>query len=469
MREKDRLFLVEGVRGVLEALASEADVIDVFHVELASDRLSRLRTAAGAAGANVLLVSDEVMAHLTSTVTPQGVVAVARFVDVALADLPEEPGVVPVLVEVRDPGNAGTILRSADASGAGAVVFSSSSVDVYNPKTVRASAGSLFHLPVVRDAGLRETVGLLRDRGFRILAAAADGETPVDEVDLSGTAAILLGNEARGLGPDAVAAADATVRVPIEGGAESVNLAAAATVILFEAARQRRGGNALAQIVAGAAHDLRSPITAVRGLGSTLLSRWDRLSDEQRLAMLEGVVADANRMGMIVTELVDAARIASRRLRLAPEPTDLWRLAQEGASDFERCGSGAVEARRLDGEEPGPEGRSGPVVWLDPVRIRTVLFALMEAAAWWGEAGPVHVDVGADGGPFLEVWREATSLDPATAAALFHPRKPGSGGGTKVGLYVAAALAQAHGTRIVVGTGDAIRFRLSFPPSSRTG
>ena len=124
---------------------------------------------------------------------------------------------MPVLVEVRDPGNAGTVLRSADASGAGAVVFTRGSVDVYNPKTVRATAGSLFHLPVVREADLEETLSVLRARGFAVLAADAEGPGSVFETDLSGPVAVLFGNEAHGLSPEVRALADATVRVPITG------------------------------------------------------------------------------------------------------------------------------------------------------------------------------------------------------------------------------------------------------------
>jgi RNA methyltransferase, TrmH family len=239
MREKDRRFLVEGAQGVGEALASGAPVREIFVSPDSEDRLHDVLAAARSAGVAVHRVSAEVMGHLTSTVTPQGVVAVSEFIDEPLRSLDHVAGVVAVLVEVRDPGNAGTILRSADASGAGAVVFSRSSVDVYNPKTVRASAGSLFHLPVVREVEPAEAVGRLRQRGFAVLAASADGEASVYEVDFARPTAVLFGNEAHGLPARAVDLADRSVRVPIHGWAESLNLAAAATLVLFEAARQR--------------------------------------------------------------------------------------------------------------------------------------------------------------------------------------------------------------------------------------
>ena len=149
-RESDGRFLVEGPQGVREALASGGLVDVVIHSGPSDD----LAEAARRAEVETVHVSEEVMSRLTSTVTPQGVVAVVRFVHVGLEALPPEPACVAVLHSVRDPGNAGTVMRSADAAGADAVVFSATSVDVYNPKTVRASAGSLFHLPVVRGPDL---------------------------------------------------------------------------------------------------------------------------------------------------------------------------------------------------------------------------------------------------------------------------------------------------------------------------
>ena len=181
MREKDRRFLVEGSQAVMEALSSGAPVRELFYSSGADAKLEGILDAARQAGVKVESVSEEVMGHLTSTVTPQGLVAVADYVDVPLEAIPAEHGCVPILFEVRDPGNAGTILRSADAAGATAAVFTRSSVDVYNGKTVRATAGSLFHVPVVRDVEARQAVAELRQRGFAILASTASGEASVYE------------------------------------------------------------------------------------------------------------------------------------------------------------------------------------------------------------------------------------------------------------------------------------------------
>ncbi len=239
MREHDRRFLVEGARGVLEALRDPEEVRSLFVRDTGDERVGRVAAVAREAGIPVHAVSEPVMGHLTSTVTPQGIVAVCSFVDVPLSALRHADGCVAVLAEVRDPGNAGTILRSADAAGSAGVVFSRSSVDVYNPKAVRASAGSLFHVPVVRELDLAHVVDGLRATGRRVVGASADGRTAVYDTDLAGPVAVVFGNEAHGLADDLRSLLDDTIRVPIRGAAESLNLAAAATIVLFEAARQR--------------------------------------------------------------------------------------------------------------------------------------------------------------------------------------------------------------------------------------
>jgi TrmH family RNA methyltransferase len=157
LREEEHRFLVEGAQAVTEALAEDGRLLALF----VSDELDPLAVRARQTGVPVEQVSERVMERLTSTVTPQGVVGIAPFVDVGIDDL-APPGAVAVLHDVRDPGNAGTILRSADAAGAAGVVFAGSSVDAYNPKGVRASAGSIFHVPVVRSVGTEDALTSLR-------------------------------------------------------------------------------------------------------------------------------------------------------------------------------------------------------------------------------------------------------------------------------------------------------------------
>ncbi len=228
-----------------EAFASGARISDLFVTVPAQSRHHDLLTAVAAAGIPVHIVSGEVMGELAQTVTPQGLLAVCGFLDVPLAAaLTPAPRLAVLLANVRDPGNAGTVLRTADAAGAQAVIFADASVDPYNGKCVRASAGSLFHLPVVAGARLKEAVAAMRQAGLRIIAADGRAGRSLDDTDvrarLDEPTAWLFGNEAWGLPADLAALADEAVAVPIYGQAESLNLAAAAAVCLYASARAQR-------------------------------------------------------------------------------------------------------------------------------------------------------------------------------------------------------------------------------------
>ena len=181
------------------------------------------------------------MERVADTVTPQPVAAVVSYVDVDLDTL-RGASLVVVCFDVRDPGNAGTVLRSAEASGAEGVVCCEGSVDVYNPKTVRASAGSLFHVPVVVGGAPAATTETLGSWGLTRVATVARDGTDYTALDLTAPVALMLGNEAHGLPSDVAAMADAQVSIPMAGRTESLNVGMAAAVLCFEAARQRRAG-----------------------------------------------------------------------------------------------------------------------------------------------------------------------------------------------------------------------------------
>ncbi|HEX6498131.1 MAG TPA: RNA methyltransferase [Micromonosporaceae bacterium] len=248
-RDAARRFLVEGPQAVREALAVPDLVSDVFATGAALDRYPDLAAATVASGARLSPVTDDALASLAETVHPQGLVAVCDFVDVPLARaLASAPRLVAVLADIADPGNAGTVLRTADAAGAGAVVFAGTAVDPYNGKCVRASAGSLFHVDVVRGGDPAAIVAALRAAGLLVLAADPYGPGDLDALadagDLCRPTAWLFGSEAHGLPADLAEAADARVRVPIHGRAESLNLAAAAAVCLYASARAQRSHRA---------------------------------------------------------------------------------------------------------------------------------------------------------------------------------------------------------------------------------
>lgn len=244
-RGKDRLFLAEGPQAVREAAGHADTLVELFTTVEAAERYADIVGEARAAGARVHLADEQVIADISTTVTPQGLVGVCRFLDTPFEEiLAARPKLVAVLANVRDPGNAGTVLRCADAAGAEAVVLTDASVDLYNPKAVRASVGSLFHLPVAVGVPVEEAVEGLKRAGVRILAADGAGTDDLDdELDketMGGPTAWVFGNEAWGLPEETRALADAVVRVPIHGKAESLNLATAAAVCLYASARAQR-------------------------------------------------------------------------------------------------------------------------------------------------------------------------------------------------------------------------------------
>ena len=254
-RERSGLFLVEGPQAVREAVRfAAASVRAVYLSEDAAVRHPEIAVAADDAGLTLRLGTAAVLDAMSPDA--QGVVAVAGQSHASLpAVLADGPRLLAVLAHVRDPGNAGTVIRAADAVGADAVVLSEGSVDVHNPKVVRSTAGSLFHLPVVTGVALGEAVDALREAGLTVLATDGAGAFDLDDLvdvagggrapgsgapDLALPTAWLFGNEAWGLPDEVLALADAVVRVPIRGAAESLNLATAAAICLYASARAQR-------------------------------------------------------------------------------------------------------------------------------------------------------------------------------------------------------------------------------------
>ena len=237
VRSERRLFLADGPKSVEAALAVDGCVVEVFATVEATERYAAWRDAAPAWA----VVDDRALASLSDSVTPAGVVAVCHFLDAPLASS-LGGRLVAMCADVRDPGNAGTVIRTADAAGADAVVLAGSSVDAYNPKTVRASVGSLFQLPVVVEPDVEAAVAAARAAGLSVLAADGEGETSLDEAgDLLGRrTAWLFGNEAWGLRPEVAALADHRIRIPIHGRAESLNLSTAAALCLYASASAHR-------------------------------------------------------------------------------------------------------------------------------------------------------------------------------------------------------------------------------------
>ncbi len=239
VRTRTGRFAVEGPQGVREAVRhAPGRVRDVYLTADAAQRYAAdIVEPAMAAGLWVHEVTPEVLAAMADAEAPQGVLAVVDEAPATLAEvLAGSPRLLVLLTHVRDPGNAGTVIRGADAAGADAVLVSDASVDVQSPKVVRSTAGSLFHLPVVTGLEVAATLAALRAAGVRTLAADGTGTTLLPDADLGGPHCWVMGNEAWGLPDETRAACDEVVRVPIHGRAESLNLAMAATICLYASA-----------------------------------------------------------------------------------------------------------------------------------------------------------------------------------------------------------------------------------------
>ena len=233
-REKERLFIVEGVRLCEEALRAGVIPALLFYIPgvAAEGRVTRLLEAFADVAKRGMIVSEEVMRAISDTQTPQGLLAV-----VPISETPPGEGLLLIVDRLRDPGNLGTILRSAWAVGVGQVVTTKGTVDIYSPKVVRGAMGAHFHLSLAPDKGWKEIEPLLEER--QALLADARGEVAYHEVDWTLPSALIIGGEAEGASEGAKRLAHKRVYIPMPGGAESLNAAVAASIILFEAVRYR--------------------------------------------------------------------------------------------------------------------------------------------------------------------------------------------------------------------------------------
>jgi TrmH family RNA methyltransferase len=244
-RSDTGMFLLEGPQAASEVLSYRPDlIVELYATPTALERYTDIAQTAVDAGVDVEFVTEEVLAAMSDTVTPQGFVGVVHQFPTSVKDIfAAEPKLIAVLEEVRDPGNAGTIVRAADSAGADAVIFTGRSVDLYNPKVVRSTTGSLFHLPVAVGATLTDVVERARAAGLQVLAADVKGDDLLEArtgAQLAKPTAWVFGNEARGLQDSDLELVDRAITVPIYGHAESMNLATAASVCLYESAFAQR-------------------------------------------------------------------------------------------------------------------------------------------------------------------------------------------------------------------------------------
>ncbi|MBT2292704.1 RNA methyltransferase [Paenibacillus albidus] len=238
-RDKTRKYIVEGIHLVQEALQAEADV-ECLAYDLDKGMPAELKGLLQAVqGMEVIGVSAAVIAKCSSTGTPQPVFAIVRKEEQGVETiLAQKDSLVVVLDGLQDPGNVGTIIRSADAAGAAGVILGQGCADLYNPKTIRSTMGSMFHLPVV-EGDLREILPQARERGALLVSTSLQGEESCYEHDFHGSQWLLIGSEGKGISPETAQMVDKSIIIPMAGRAESLNAAMAATILLFEGMRQR--------------------------------------------------------------------------------------------------------------------------------------------------------------------------------------------------------------------------------------
>ena len=237
-RTQNGLYLAEGLRTAEEAVAYKA-VETLFYVATDDDRTMRLLEDAAIQNIKLVCVNENVMKKIADTETPQGIIAVCKMRQPKLETLLAGGKMLLVLDRVGDPGNIGTMLRTADAAGIGGLVLLKGCADIYAPKTVRSSMGSLFHIPVLSGVSEQEFVSAAKKAGYDLLVTCLDGADNLYKADLSGRIAFVMGNEAGGVSETLLEKADKRVYIPMAGRAESLNVAMAAGIVMFEALRRK--------------------------------------------------------------------------------------------------------------------------------------------------------------------------------------------------------------------------------------
>lgn len=240
-RREEDAFVVEGPKMFLEAPIERIREIYISESVSLTDHLEQKLNQAGKSGIEIETVSSEVFRKFSDTKTPQGILCVMKQFHYELPDLiGGESPLLLVTEDIQDPGNLGTMIRTGEGSGITGIVMSSQTVDIYNPKTVRATMGSLYRVPFLYSEDLRKTIEELKEHQIRVYAAHLKGEKSYDEFSYRGGSAFLIGNEGNGLREETAALADNYLKIPMAGKVESLNAAIAAAILTYEASRQRR-------------------------------------------------------------------------------------------------------------------------------------------------------------------------------------------------------------------------------------
>lgn len=241
IREKKKLFFIEGIRIVEEAFNEEADIVTLFLSEqfMVKDEATIFLNMIEERKLAYYIVSEKLFKEISDTETPQGIMAIIRIKEAKLDEIINQDSSLIILDKIQDPGNIGTIIRTADAAGFDGIIISKGCVDVYNPKVVRSTMGSIFRMPFYYSEKFEDTINVIKNRGIKLIAAHLKGDKNYFEFDLTGGTAIIIGNEANGISDDIAALADSLVLIPMIGRTESLNASVAASLLIYEVLRQK--------------------------------------------------------------------------------------------------------------------------------------------------------------------------------------------------------------------------------------
>ncbi len=240
LRDSERIFLVEGIRMFREV--PKGSLLEIYASRAFMEKEGKLvKAKAAEAGITAEILSDPVFQYISDTKTPQGIMCAVRQTERRAEEVSgREAALLLVLDNIQDPGNLGTIIRTAEGAGITGIIMSSDCVDIYNPKTIRSTMGSVYRMPFAYTDDMTGTIGRLKQSGIRMYAAHLEGSCAYDQASYLGKSAFLIGNEGNGLREEIAACADRYIKIPMCGQVESLNAAVAASVLMFEAARQRR-------------------------------------------------------------------------------------------------------------------------------------------------------------------------------------------------------------------------------------
>lgn len=437
-------LLADSPNAVREAIEGGAEVKLILVTDEYQARHPELLIRASAGRIETVRVDEAAMISAVSTKSPQGIAAIVAIPDQRVEGL-LDCETIAVLDAVQDPGNVGALLRSADCFGSG-LLLGKGCADPYSPKVVRSSAGALFRTAFARDLELAPALERLKGNGFELVGADPEAGRAFDDFDYPDRCAVVLGNESAGLAPEVERLLDARVAVPMRLGGQSLNVAIAGSLILYAACKPAKSELGMAGVVSAINHDLRSPLTSVKGFAQTIEQRWESLDEELKKEMIGQISSAADRLLGAIGELVDTARLETGELRCIPVEFDPGPVVAEVVEQV------SAEYGDVEFEVSMIDSRRG--IYADRDRFAQAARVLVENAAKHGD-GAVRISVkSGEGWTDLDVADNGKLPEPRKIVQIFSGRAAGGRrgappSGTGLALHVVAGVAKLQGGELI--------------------